>query len=255
MPPRSPFSGSIDKAAWQRSLRRLRQAAERADRYGDGALSDLTRRARDMRPLIDRIEAAAAQRFETDTAEPPTPRNLPPRTEWVWRPEICTRRLSPGAWPGYASGVRVGDSIGLFHDCPWQEITAKQYRADDGWGLSLDWTGFSGSYLSAVLTLPETGIEGLKDIHVISLRGIFNSERGGYCFMRLNIRHGPNIAQIKQVMESDTGLQVADFDLAYATFVPEQVTEVWIDILFEGKPANRLTLEDILVSRHRRSQL
>ena len=73
--------------------------------------------------------------------------------------------------------------------------------------------------------------------------------------MRLNIRNGPNVAQINIQQDFSDEIQLASFDLAYTRFNQECISGAWIDVIYEALPANLITLSDMTVIRNKRAEL
>lgn len=218
-------------------------------------LADLVQRAQALRPALDRVEQQAAQIGKGLPGPDTPPADLPPRTDWSWRPAPWCGPLSPLGIAGLRSGHVVAEGVTVHHDCPQNLITLRQAAVDGRWEVSLDWSGFAGSYLSMVVALPPAGLAGLSPDHVLSLSALRGSEVGGSVFARLNIRNGPNVAQSSQHGGFAHAPERVEFDLAYMTFEPARVTEVWIDLIFEARSANRVSLADVVLTRHRRATL
>lgn len=252
---RDPFSSYIDLAAWRRTLRRWRRFAETAETQDTDVLLNTARQAAKLQPFLDRVadvaEAKSGQILNTSIA----PEQLPPRTEWTWQPGPWHQRVHPPGIAGFDSGTQFGEDVVLYHDCPLKEATLHQRAVDCKWVVTLDWTGFAGNYISTVIKLPREAAKAMCPKSVISLRGIFQSEQGGECFVRLNIRNGPNVAQINMQQDFSDEIQMASFDLAYARFNQERITGAWIDVIYEALPANFITLSDLRVIRHRRAEM
>jgi hypothetical protein len=159
-----------------------------------------------------------------------------------------------------ASKSKLGDEITLFHDCERSELTLRQLRNQREqdlapYGLRLDVFNFDGSFLSLVLDLPESAIDGLKRTHILRVNAIVNMEKPIEIFVRLNIKHGPNTEQIVREFSVQSDEINAEFDLAYANLNEKRVEKMWIDFIFENPQMNQVTLRDLTFSRRPRAQL
>jgi len=72
----------------------------------------------------------------------------------------------------------------------------------------------------------------------------------------LNVRHGPNLEKVVREVEfrNDQEAQI-EFDLAYTRINDSKITDMWVDIIFENPAMNQITLRDLVVSRHPRSEI
>ena len=253
--PRDPFSSYIDLAAWRRTLRRWRRFAETAKAQDADVLLNAARQAAKLQPFLDRVADIAEEKSGRSPATSIDPDQLPQNTEWTWQPGPWKGRVHPRGIAGFESGTPFGESVVAYHDCPLKEVTLRQKARDGKWAITLDWTGFTGSYISTVIKLPQDAAKALCPKSVISLRGIFQSELGGECFVRLNIRNGPNVAQINIQQDFSDEIQLASFDLAYTRFNQERISGAWIDVIYEALPANLITLSDMTVIRNKRAEL
>ena len=59
------------------------------------------------------------------------------------------------------SGTPFGESVVAYHDCPLKEVTLRQKARDGKWAITLDWTAFTGSYISTVIKLPQDAAKAL----------------------------------------------------------------------------------------------
>ncbi|SIS66585.1 hypothetical protein SAMN05878426_102463 [Phaeovulum vinaykumarii] len=189
---------------------------------------------------------------------------LPLGTDWSWRPELWSGPVSPPGIAGAGNRAMIGREATVFHDCRESELTLRQLRNHEagdqaGYGLRMDVFRFDGSFLSVVLDLPEQAARGLRRNHVLRLDMRLDLERPLEIFARLNIRHGPNTDQLVRELPLDgkAGVHEAcvEFDLAYSKMNEKRLEKAWIDLIFEGPQMNRVTLRDMMLSRHPRAEL
>jgi hypothetical protein len=250
--------GVLDRLVHRRAVARWRRIAEAAGRLDLDSLRLLRGQARALRRHLDRALHLAEGRLALPLVGAPSIRR-PVGADWVWRPDLWS---GPLAVPGLvAPGTRteLGAGTTIFHDCPLSEIAARQVRnmrARDlaPFGLRLEVFRFDGSFLSLVLELPEAGVSGLRLRHVVRLEAVVEVESPIEIFVRLNIRHGPNLEQMVREMPA-AGAIVAEFDLAYSRINEKRLEKAWIDLIFERPAMNQIQLRDITLMRHPRAGL
>ncbi|MCF3973785.1 DUF6478 family protein [Paracoccus salsus] len=233
--------------------------------------------ARRDRPTLPEIRDEAAELHRTLTrflqmSDARLPRGgdradlatLPPGTDWHWRPLMLRGRITPAAMAAPRNGQRLGDEVALFHDCPHQALILRQHRnrrATDlsPYGLTLEMLGFSGSYLSLSLDLPDALRDELGPHHVLRLDTVLQAERAITVYGRLNITQGPNtetmLRQLGDPIEGRDCPRSVEFDLAYLDLTHRPIDKVWIDLIFEAPYMNAVTLSDAMLSRHPRAQM
>jgi Family of unknown function (DUF6478) len=249
----------LDRWHLRKVQARWAHAAEVASEMDSFALRALRAEARGMRRQIDRFVQAADMRLGSSAFRASVPQ-MPLGTDWVWRPDAWR---GPLAEPGVvAKGDRtpIGEDRALYHDCPLGEVVARQVRnageADGApFGLSIDVFGFQGSFLSLAMNLPEAGVTGLKSRHLVKAELVLESDRPVRAFARLNIKHGPNLAQLVSDLSSDGREKVAEFDLAYGDIHDNRVERAWLDLIFNNVAMTNITLRDVVLSRRPRAEL
>lgn len=223
------------------------------------ALRPLRGEARALRRQVDAMLLVAEGRLAQPVLGAGLPRT-PLGTDWAWRPDLWRGPLSsPGT---IATGPRsqISDDLSLYHDCPLGEVALRQRRnrqdADRApYGLALDVFGFQGSFLSLALKFPEPAITGLTARHLIEVQALLDCDTALPGFARLNLRHGPNTAQVVSALPlSQTGPTMAAFDLAYAGLDQRPIEAAWLDLIFNDPAMTRITLRDVVVSRRPRAE-
>lgn len=243
----------------RRAEERWARLAEAAPELESHELRALRAEARGMRRQLDRVLQAADARL----AVPPLGAGLPQMrlgTDWVWRPDLWRGALAePGA---VASGERtaLGEGVALYHDCPLGEVVVRQVRNDKPedrapYGLAIDVFGFKGSFLSLALNLPEAAVEGLKARHLVRAELVIDCDHPVKAFARLNIKHGPNLAQPVSALPEQGRDKVAEFDLAYAGLNDRRIERSWIDLILNDTGMSRIVIRDLVVSRRPRAEL
>ena len=106
----------------------------------------------------------------------------------------------------------------VFHDCKISELTLRQIRNTHErdlapFGLTMDVFKFDGTYLSLVLNLPDTAVQGLKKKHLLRMDAIVEMEKPLEIFARLNIKHGPNTELIVRELPLNQDEVMVEFDL------------------------------------------
>lgn len=181
-------------------------------------------------------------------------------TDWSWRPRLWRLRSDqPGCAPVFDK-TRFGDEIGIFHDCPHQEITIRQIRnlrdTDiSAFGLRVDVLHFAGSYLSIVVDLPNESCVELKKQHLIQLSAVIEKEHPTQIHARLNVKNGPNTEQILLTLPDGDGMASVEFDLAYTQLNEKRAERMWIDLMIDEASMNQITFRDLTISRYPRAQI
>ncbi len=181
-------------------------------------------------------------------------------TDWSWRPIIWRAALPKRGLAPAQNKDRLGDEIGIFHDCKRPEISISQYRnlgADDlaAYGLGLEVFHFDGSFLSLVVDLPKDACIGLKRRHVLQLAAVIDREMPINIYARLNIKNGPNVEQSLLTLPAETRETSVAFDLAYTQLNEARTEKIWIDLLFENPNMNKITIRDINICRYPRAEI
>ncbi len=249
----------LDTAMYRRLLSRWAFSAREAGTSKMSQLRKQSTRAKELRAHLDELIHVADERLALPVIGSnsfPKPHNA----DWSWRPEIWRGPLPVRGISSVESKSKLGDEITLFHDCERSELTLRQLRnqreADLApFGVRLDVFKFDGSFLSLVLDLPESAVNGLKRTHILRIDSIVNMEKPLEIFVRLNIRYGPNTEQIVRELSSAQNDVHTEFDLAYSNMNEKRVEKAWIDIIFENPEMNQITLRDLTFSRRPRAQL
>lgn len=190
--------------------------------------------------------------------------DLPPGTDWRWRPPMFCGAAQTAGMAGPDSGQRLGGEVSLWHDCPQRALILRQCRnrrATDlaPYGMRLEVLGFTGSYLSLSLDLPADARQGLGLAHVLRLDCVLQAERPITVYARLNLSQGPNTAQMLRQLGDPIGdwpaSRLTEFDLAYAGLTERDIGKVWLDLIFEAPHMNAVTLSDAVLSRHPRAEV
>ncbi len=235
---------------------RLAEAAPEMEGF---ELRALRAEARGMGRHLDRVLQVADARLSVPALASALPQ-MPLGTDWSWRPDLWRGALpEPGA---VASGDRtpLGDGVALYHDCPLGEVVVRQVRNDKPedrapYGLAIDVFGFKGTFLSLALNLPDAAVEGLKARHLVRAELLIEADRPLKSFVRLNIKHGPNLAQPVSALP-DTGRdKLAEFDLAYADLNDRRIERAWADLILNDAAMTRIVIRDVVLSRRPRAEL
>lgn len=221
-------------------------------------LRNLRTEARSLRRRLDRFIHTADQRLSLPLLGAGLPR-APLGTDWAWRADAWRGPLpAPGA---IAEGKRtqISDDLALYHDCPLGEIALRQIRNSEEadrapFGLAMDVFGFRGSFLSLATNLPDTAVQGLKTRHLVRLDAVIDSDRPLKVYARLNVKHGPNVAQLVQELPQEGRSKLVEFDLAYAKIDDTRIERAWLDLIFNDASMSRITLRDVVLSRHPRAE-
>ncbi|MFT4715766.1 MAG: hypothetical protein ACI861_001055 [Paracoccaceae bacterium] len=189
-----------------------------------------------------------------------TAMDLPNGTDWAGRPDLWAGQLNPSGHAPAINDTHLGQDVTLYHDCKMQMLSIRQIRNTKTrdlapFGLCLDVYAFDGSFLSVVVKAPSELVDGLTKKHVLRLTIRIESERPIDVSTRLNLKHGPNTEQVSKEINRDQDASMAEFDLAYVPFNESRAEHIWFDIFFDSPSMNQITLRDLTVSRHIRSNI
>jgi len=249
----------LDTVLHRHTLHRWSRAARRAETRDLTELRAERARARQLRRQVDRVLHVAEGRLTLPLIGTNAFRR-PPGTDWGYRPELWRGPLHPPGAAAVESRTRIGDEIVVFHDCQVSELTMRQIRNTREsdlapFGLQMDVFRFDGSFLSVVIEMPDSAIEGLKRRHLLRLDAIVEMEKPLEIFARLNLRHGPNTEQIVRELPLDGQDMHVEFDLAYTDMNEMRIDRMWLDLIFEDPEMNQITLRDMTLSRRPRAEL
>jgi hypothetical protein len=253
------ISQSLEGWHQRRTEERWTRLADAAPELESHELRALRAEAQGMRRQLDRVLQAADARLSVPILTTALPQ-MPLGTDWSWRPDLWRGALpEPGA---VASGDRtaLGDGVALYHDCPLGEVVVRQVRNDKPedrapYGLAIDVFGFKGSFLSLALNLPDAAVQGLKARHLVRAEMVIDSDGPVKAYARLNIKHGPNLAQPVSSLPEQGRNKVAEFDLAYADLNDRRIERAWVDLILNDASMTRIVIRDVVVSRRPRAEL
>ncbi len=253
------MSSILDALSDARGLRRWRRAARNAETTDLDVLRPQRQQARRLRTHLDRLIHIADGRLALP-AIGSTAFAKPHGTDWSWRPELWRGPLPVPGRSSVQSKSRLGDEVTLFHDCAFSELTLRQLRntrEEDlaPYGLRMDVFRFDGSFLSLVIDLPKEAITGLKKNHVIQVNTIIETEKPLEIFARINIKHGPNTAQVVRELPLNEQDVKVGFDLAYSSLNEKRIEHAWLDLIFEGPEMNQVIFRDLTFARYPRAAI
>lgn len=253
------LAGLIEKWRLRRVQEYWTRKAEAAPTLRPLALHGLRGQARAMRRQIDRVIHIADYRLTVPAMGAGLPR-LPLGTDWSWRSDAWRGPLSKPGLIATTDRSRISDDLSLYHDCPLGEVAVRQGRnSGDGdrapFGMRIEVFGFRGSFLSLAATLPPEAVQGLKSRHLLRVDALIDADRPLPAYARLNVKHGPNVAQLVSEFPVRTGEVVVEFDLAYAKLDDSRIERAWLDLIFNDPSMTCIQLRDLVVSRRPRAEL
>lgn len=249
----------FDRILHRRALRRWADMAASAGSMDLPTLRRTVARAWSLRRRLDRVIHEAGHRL----ALPVIGSNAIRRalgTDWAWRPPLWHGPIPVPGLSSVPGRAQICDGATVFHDCRRSELTVRQVRntreADLApFGVRMDVFRFDGSFLSLVIDLPASAVEGLRQTHIIRVDAIVEMEKPLEIFARLNIRHGPNVEQVVRELPLAAEEVMVEFDLAYTRMNEKRVEKLWLDLIFEGPEMNQIILRDVTVTRRHRAAL
>jgi Family of unknown function (DUF6478) len=253
------LAGYVDRWHQRRAEERWERLAKAAPELESFELRALRAEAKGMRRQLDRTLQVADARLALPALGAALP-HVPLGTDWTWRPDLWRGALpEPGAIAA-TERTALGENLALYHDCPLGEVVVRQVRntrAEDRapYGLAIDVFGFTGSFLSLAMTLPEAAVHGLKARHLVRAEIVIDSDGPLRAFARLNVKHGPNLAQPVSALPDGDRTKVAEFALAYADVNDRRVERAWADLILNDAAMTRIVIRDVVLSRHPRAEL
>lgn len=187
-----------------------------------------------------------------------------PGTDWRWRASVLCGQALPAGLVEPEAGEALGDEIAVWHDCKNRALLLRQVmnrHAEDQapFGLRLEVMGFTGSYLSLSLDLPEDVLHQLGKDQILRLETDLAAEMPITVYGRLNLVQGPNTEQVLRQLgdpiPQEKCRRVAEYDLAYAELSDRPIEKVWLDLIFSEPYMNTVTLSDMVLSRYPRAEL
>jgi hypothetical protein len=249
----------LDNFYHQRSLRRWEMVVEAAQTASVGQLRQALARAWALRQHLDRLIHRAEHRLTLPAIGSNAIRR-PLGTDWAWRPDIWRGPLPKVAQAGILNRTLIAGGTTIFHDCKKSELTVRQIRNNREsdiapFALRMDVFRFDGSFLSLVLDFPPEGTAGMRQKHIIRVDMIVELEKPLEIFVRLNIKHGPNVETILREMPLDAAEMMVEFDLGYSKINERRIERVWVDLIIEGPEMNQIIFRDLTVTRRPRAEL
>ncbi|WP_225026316.1 DUF6478 family protein [Xinfangfangia pollutisoli] len=253
------FDRVMDRLVFRRALARWARVANEAAQMGLDSLRSQRSRARQLRRELDRVIHQAEYRLALPVIGATAIRKQA-GTDWAWRPDLWKGQIAAPGLSSVPGRAQICDGATIFHDCRRSELTVRQIRntreADVApFGFRMDVFRFDGSFLSLVLDLPPEAAQGLKLRHLIRLDVIVEMEKPLEIFVRLNVKHGPNVEQIVRELPLTDEEVMVEFDLAYTKVNEKRIEKLWVDLIFEGPEMNQIILRDVTVSRRPRAEL
>ncbi len=251
------FREFVRQRLHKRSLRLWESVAKDAENLDLSILRQVRTQARQMRRRVDQVTHIADGRLTLPRIGSNAIRK-PAQSDWSHRPEIWRGPISPSGISAMESRSRIGNEATLYHDCTISELTLRQVRntrEEDlaPFGLRMDVFKFDGSFLSLVIDLPESAVDGLRKNHILRMDTVVETEKPLEIFGRLNIKYGPNVEQVVRELPLDGSDMIVEFDLAHTKITERRLERMWMDLIFEGPEMNEINLRDITFSRRPRA--
>ena len=243
----------------RRTEERWARLADTAPELESFELRAVRAEARGMRRQLDRVMQAVDARLSVPALSSGLPQ-MPLGTDWSWRPDLWRGALPESGAVAAGDRTPLGDGLALYHDCPLGEVVVRQVRnekAEDRapYGLAVDVFGFKGSFLSLAMTLPDSAVQGLKARHLVRAEMVIDSDGPVRAYARLNIKHGPNLAQPVSALPSEGREKMAEFDLGYADLNDKRIERAWLDLILNDAAMTRIVIRDVVISRRPRAEL
>ncbi|WP_240910451.1 DUF6478 family protein [Pontivivens nitratireducens] len=212
-----------------------------------------TRQARKLGRIAREIEMDGGVRLASRSQRPT---GMPDDAEILHRPSILAIRQTPGGHVSPPSGAQLAADVSLHHDMNPPRIVTRQIQRDEGHhDFALDIWNTQGSFMSLALALPSEQMAKIAREDLIRLDYTIELEQRCDVFARLNLVHGPNTEQVVRQLDLRNQGDVLEFDVHYTAFDPTRAREIWIDLIFNTRPLNRVVVRDLVISRRPRLSL
>lgn len=240
--------------SWTDRVRQRRMRSYWTRHLKAGNVSDALRKdARKLRRILDEIEYSAnGPQDPGDLYD-----GLPTTTQWATRPAPWATPIKTTATATVASGTQIAEGTSLYHDANMADVLLRQSHAQTAnaapFQLSVEVADFDGGYVSLAIGLPASEIANVERSDLIRLDLSYSSDHPVNVLARTNIKIGPNTEQITREVDPTRVKPVVEFDLFYADLETLEITDVWVDIIFEKPVMNLITLHDVRLSRRPRA--
>ncbi|WP_170605691.1 DUF6478 family protein [Ruegeria arenilitoris] len=249
----------LDLYLYRRYLARWTRAGQQADRTPLPILRHQRDQARQLRARLDQLIQQADGRLVRPLVGS-SRFSTPIGTDWSWRPDLWREPLDRHGLASIPRKARVDGHVTLFHDCPLAEIAFRQVRNRRDkdlapFSLVLETFDFAGSFFSVSVEIPSEAAADLTKQHLIRLDTLVEQERPVQLVARLNIQHGPNTEHVLRELDTIDAASSIDFDLAHLEINERRIEKLWLDLIMERPPMNRIVLRDLTLCRHHRADL
>lgn len=239
--------------------RRWGDLAAHADALPRPERAALAEEARRLRADLDRFLLAA--RRQPDAVRP----DLPPGTDWWWRPLPFLSPLDPRGLVSPAPGSGLAPGISVWHDLADAPLILAQHPARNGadlppFALGIESFARAGhGYVGISFDLPEEALAGLDTTYILRAATVMAAEAPATAYLRLNVEHGPDTEQVVRNLDTPGpggGVRAeTGFDLGFVPMNPRRLAKIWLDVIVEKPGANAVRLHDLVISRHHRADV
>ena len=189
------------------------------DSFSLGNIISLRSRAADLRRSPDTVIMHANRRTD-QLSQGKTQMKMPDDADWSWRPDVFATRLGQMSSVVKSARHDVGTSIAVHHNDTDPELIVRQFKnmgVDDlaPYGLSVETYEFKGSFLSLAIDLPIEAAKRLTKNHIFEVEGKLSLDHPMPVFVRLNVKHGPNVEDLLHEIPHGANRLYLEFDLGY----------------------------------------
>ncbi|SOH93999.1 hypothetical protein SAMN06273572_10324 [Monaibacterium marinum] len=222
-------------------------------RVRDDVAGRWTRQARKLGRVARQLEMDGSIRSGIAQHRPEL---LPEDAEILHRPSILRVLQTPSGQVSPATGTELSADVSVHHDMSPPRIVAHQMPRSQGrHEYALDIWNVRGNFVSLALALPPEQVSRIGKDDLIRVDYTIALEQQCDVFARLNLAHGPNVEQVIRQLDLRKQNDVLEFDVHYTAFDPTRAKEIWIDLIFNTRPLNRVVIRDIVISRRPRLSL
>ena len=238
----------------QLRLRRMRGFWQRKLKAG-GIDTTLRQEAGRLRRILETVEQAG---LAVDAPPSDPSKGLPGGTLWAIRPEPWDKPLRLEHGRAATNGDQIAGGVTLYFEAKEAKVFLRQslspQDSESAFALSLDIAEFDGEYVSLALGLPKDEIPNVQRTDLIRLDLSYGSTVPINAVARANIKIGPNIERITREIDRTRANPAVEFDLHYAELEAQEISDVWVDLIFERPSSNVITVNDLRLSRRPRAK-
>ena len=142
-------------------------------------------------------------------------------------------------------------NIKLFDDDK-SKATRLSVEAKDRYSIKA--SGTVETFVSLAVEAPTDFLHRLAPHHILRVDMVIEPSRPLTTYLRLNLRHGPDVDAIPRRLESPSGHCLSEFDLTTTGIGHRPLSHFWVDLIFERPQNATIDVSNINLSLRPRAQ-